>query len=72
VGACSKQARLGLDVPDRGQDTITAGRIGKPLPDVEQHPGRFLVGSVALLLAFALLLLAAFAGTVGGSTVGGP
>jgi hypothetical protein len=30
------------------------------------------VGSVALLLAFALLLLAAFAGAVGGSTVGGP
>jgi hypothetical protein len=34
MGACPKQARLGLDAPDRGQDPLTTGRIGKPLVEV--------------------------------------
>jgi hypothetical protein len=44
VGACSKQARLGLDPANGGQDVLAAGRVGEPLLDVGQQPGRPLDG----------------------------
>jgi hypothetical protein len=44
MGACPEQAGLSLDPPDRGQDPFAPGRVGQPLLDVGQHPGRSLHG----------------------------